>query len=593
MKQNIPTKKSNHEKETLTLFWRVIWHNHQRLFFGSLVYFIGAIGIVVLVPLFISQTLANIVTGHADITSSLIPLIMAGGGGVLANLIGFICVIRLNAHGQSDVLNLAMTTLLKQSVGFHTNNIGGKLVTNAIEYGTAFGRLIDAIYINIIPFSLTLFVGISIVLSRSLPMGIALLSVTVITISLILLESYRRSGLRVERKKAQDKAVANLSDTIVNAQAVKTFAREADEMKTHYAFEGTLRDLRLRDWTGTGVYGTIRIAILLALQIAFIAFVAHLVEKDPSVLGIGIFSFAYTLSLTNKLFEVGTMIRNVEEAFLSASSMTKIIRQDVEIADAPHAKPLKIKHGTLAITDVSFAYPEASGPQASVFHNLSLTIHAGEKVGLVGPSGGGKSTLTRLLLRFEDVTAGSISIDSQDVRDVTQTSLRQSISYVPQEPLLFHRSVFQNIAYGKPGASLKDVQKAAQRAYADEFITKLPQHYDTIVGERGVKLSGGQRQRVAVARAILKDAPILILDEATSALDSESEVYIQKALMNLMKGRTTIVIAHRLSTIQKMDRIIVLDNGTIKEDGTHKQLLEHKGLYATLWSHQSGGFIEE
>jgi len=587
-----PVHKPANEKETLKIFWQLMWGKHRKLFLLSLIFFVGSVNIVVLVPLFISQTLASIVTNHGDISGSFIPLIIAATLGVFGNLIGFISTIRLNAHGQADTVDLAMETLLKRSVGFHTNNIGGKLVNNALEYGQAFGKLIDAFYINIIPFGLTLVIGISVVLLRSPAMGAALFAVSAITMTLIFIDSYRRSGLRAERKRAQDRTIANLSDTVVNAQAVKTFAREKDELAAHFKLNDQLRILRLKDWTSVGVAGSGRMAILLALQICFIAFIAQLVHNDPLVLGIGIFSFAYTLSLTNKLFEVATMLRNVEEAFLSASTMTDIILEQVEIKDAPNAKDLHVKQGAIHLENTSFAYQDNQAHE-KVFESLELSIPAGQKIGLVGPSGGGKSTLTRLLLRFDDVTEGSISIDEQDVRNITQTSLRHSISYVPQEPLLFHRSVLENIAYGKPGATLQEVRKAAKLAYADAFIEKLPLKYETIVGERGVKLSGGQRQRVAIARAILKDAPILILDEATSALDSESEVYIQKALASLMKNRTTLVIAHRLSTIQKMDRIIVLDEGKIAEDGTHSELLERQGLYAKLWKHQSGGFIEE
>jgi len=227
-----------------------------------------------------------------------------------------------------------------------------------------------------------------------------------------------------------------------------------------------------------------------------------------------------------------------------------------------------------------------------VLTNFSLDIAPGERIGIVGHSGAGKSTITKLLLRSNDVTSGTISIDGQDIRNVTQDDLRGVISYVPQEPILFHRPIKENIAYSKPNASNEEIIEVAKKAHADEFISRLSDNYDTLVGERGVKLSGGERQRVAIARAMLKDSPILMLDEATSSLDSVSESLIQDAFNELMKNKTTIVIAHRLSTIQKMDRIIVLNEGEIVEQGTHKELLEKDGVYADLWNHQTGGFLE-
>ena len=244
--------------------------------------------------------------------------------------------------------------------------------------------------------------------------------------------------------------------------------------------------------------------------------------------------------------------------------------------------------GHVVFGDVGFRYPNGK----EVFSGFDLDIKPGERVGLVGHSGAGKSTITKLLLRFNDVTSGVLSIDGQDVRTVTQDDLRSAISYVPQEPVLFHRSLSKNIAYGKPDASHEEIREAARRAHADEFISELEQGYETYVGERGVKLSGGERQRIAIARAILKDAPVLVLDEATSSLDSHSEHLIQEALNELMKGRTTIIIAHRLSTIQKMDRIIVLEGGAIREQGTHEELLAlPDGAYKHMWDLQAGGFI--
>ena len=227
-----------------------------------------------------------------------------------------------------------------------------------------------------------------------------------------------------------------------------------------------------------------------------------------------------------------------------------------------------------------------------MFDDLTLHVAAGQRVGLVGKSGSGKTTLTKLLLRLDDVQGGRVLVDGQDVSRCTQQSLRRQVAYVPQEALLFHRSIRENIAYGRPNATDEQIREAARLANATEFIDRLPRGFDTMVGERGVKLSGGQRQRVAIARAILTDAPILVLDEATSALDSESEALVQEALENLMRGRTSIVVAHRLSTVAALDRIVVLADGEIVEDGTHAQLVEAGGEYASLWSRQTGAFLE-
>lgn len=579
------------EKETTAIFARTVWAN-KPLLFRALTHTIGTICINIVVPLLVSLTLANLAIGKGNVGTYLVPMAIIALVGVTANYFGFTNYLRLMAKVHADLLERAFTTILHRSVGFHANTIGGKLVSNALDYPTSFGRLGDAVFVQMIPFTLTLTVGMAVVFSHSLIMGFGLLSVTGITITLVIFESRRRSAWRAERKIVQNKMIAHVSDSVVNAQAVKTFAAESRELATHRTLSDHVLQLRFRDWSAAARSGSVRMGVLLGLQIAFIALVAWLIKRDSSILAIGIFSFSYMITLTNRLFEIGTMIRNIEEGFLSAASMTEILLQKTEITDAPRAKKLRVTHGDISLNDVTFSYRDSSSPE-KVFSSLTLRIPAGQKVGLVGPSGGGKSTLTRLLLRFDDIEGGDIRIDGQNIAKVTQASLRSAISYVPQEPLLFHRSILENIAYGKPSATLKAVKQAAHLAFADEFIDKLPDGYNTIVGERGVKLSGGQRQRIAIARAILKDAPIIILDEATSALDSESEVYIQRALEQLMKDRTAIVVAHRLSTIQKMDRIIVLQDGAIAEDGSHTKLISQDGLYAKLWSHQSGGFIEE
>jgi ATP-binding cassette subfamily B protein len=512
--------------------------------------------------------------------------------GIIGNRFGFTVLLAHQAKTMSFLQQQALQALLRRSVGFHNDNIGGKLVSDAIDYPVGYSQLANAIFINIVPFVVILVVGSAIIWSESWKLGLLITIMAIICVGWGVIESRSRSHLRTKRLKATKAVTSHLADAILNVQTVKTFAHEEDELNEHKRLNHVLRDYRLSDWQLAARQGNNRIIALIGMQLVFILLTINLIKETPSLLGVGIFAFSFTLTLSNKLFEINSMMRNIEDGLLNASPMTEILMDEPEIKDAPHAKKLNVTKGEIAFRDVTFAYKDTTSDQA-VFTNLNLTVKPGEKIGLVGQSGGGKSTLTRLLLRFDDINEGEIAIDDQDIAKVTQGSLRQAISYVPQEPLLFHRTVRENIAYGDWDASLDDVKAAARKAHADKFIEDLPQGYDTIVGERGVKLSGGQRQRIAIARAILKNAPLLILDEATSALDSESEVLIQQALWQLMEDRTAIVVAHRLSTIQKMDRIIVLDNGQIVEQGTHKELVGKKGHYAKLWAHQSGGFIEE
>ncbi len=303
---------------------------------------------------------------------------------------------------------------------------------------------------------------------------------------------------------------------------------------------------------------------------------------------------SYASLLSEYLWQFSSQIlRNFNRSMGDAQKAIATLNTQPQVVDPAHPEQLKIHQGGIEFRDVTFDHQELAEEDSALFESLNITIKPGEKIGLVGHSGGGKTTITKLILRYMDIDSGEILIDGQNIAHVRQDDLRSNITYVPQEPLLFHRSLAENIKYGNTEAIDQEVIKFSKLAHAHEFIEKLPRGYETLVGERGVKLSGGQRQRVAIARAMLKNAPILLLDEATSALDSESEQLIQAALWKLMEGKTALVIAHRLSTIQRMDRIIVLEDGQIIEQGSHKELLRKKGKYAELWAHQSGGFLED
>ena len=586
------SKQTSIERQTARLFWDASLKVNRRLLLLSLLFPLGTVLLGTLAPLYIGKILASLGHGGTHPNTYLVYFGVAAAVGFLCNRYGILNFLRFQAEAMRYLQELALSTLLKRGMQFHNNNVGGKLVSDAIDLPNGYSQFLGAVVTSIVPLGITLLSGSIVIFAESWKLGLVIVVMVAVAVGSGIYESNRRSALRRRRMFITKNLTSHLADTILNVQTVKTFARESDELRTHHGFGTQLATVRMHDWGKAALNGSNRIGVLLVMQVAFVLVALRLIQQDPALLGIGIFAFSFTITLSNRLFDINNMIRSVEDGLLLANPMTEILLEESEIRDKPHAPKLRVTKGSIELKDVTFRYIEGEQRQ-TVFERLDLHIQAGEKIGLVGPSGGGKSTLTRLLLRFEDVNSGSITIDGTNIADVTQQSLRQAISYVPQEPLLFHRTVSENIAYGNPDASPQDITRAASLAHADAFIEQLKDGYDTIVGERGVKLSGGQRQRIAIARAILKDAPILVLDEATSALDSESEVLIQDALWKLMEQRTALVIAHRLSTIQKMDRILVLDDGAVVEQGTHKQLLKQKGLYAKLWAHQSGGFIEE
>ncbi|MBP9836307.1 MAG: ABC transporter ATP-binding protein [Candidatus Pacebacteria bacterium] len=377
-------------------------------------------------------------------------------------------------------------------------------------------------------------------------------------------------------------------DTFSNISAVRQYAKFKQELNGLAILTEKRRIAHRNNWFYTEKLLLLNIFILFAFSLGMFWLILNKWEGGLITSGDFIMVVALMFNISGSLVFIGRAFNAMAKTVGELREGLDDLLVDYEIVDNEEAKSLKIKNGSIDWRSVDFGFEDNQ-----VFSKFNLNIPAGQRVGLVGTSGAGKTTFVSLLLRQHELNGGRIFIDGQDIASVTQDSLRQAIAVVPQEPALFHRTIRENIAYSKPEASHDEVVAVAKQAHAHEFIEKLPQGYDTLVGERGVKLSGGQKQRVAIARAMLKNAPILILDEATSALDSESEMLIQKALHTLMEGKTVIAIAHRLSTLREMDRIVVLDSGVVVEDGDHNTLKDKGGVYAKLWSHQSGGFLLE
>ena len=495
----------------------------------------------------------------------------------------------LDAKGGEYLARLCFNAVINQSMTFHNDKFSGSLTSAANKLPSAFISLKSAFVWDIFPLLLTMMYSIVVAGIVCLPFALILLAYVTVYMMVAILTYYKTRNVDEELANAENKRTGQLADSITNMVSVKSYARESFEDARF-----TNANKRVTNMT----FNVAKVSFWRNLSMNVVNMVTFagllvLIVMSHDLFGISIASMVFLYSLSNALlsnvWSINHILRQINRAFGDAKEMVEILDMD-RIVDDKTDKPLKVTDAEIDFNHITFRHKKK---QDNLFSDFNFKVPTGKSIGLVGVSGSGKSTLAKLLLRFADVDSGGIYIDGQDIRDVTQKTLREAIAYVPQESSLFHRSIFENIAYGKLGATPEEVYEAARLAHADEFIEKLPDGYDPMVGERGVKLSGGQRQRIAIARAILKDAPILVLDEATSALDSESEALIQKALANLMKGRTSIVVAHRLSTIAGLDEIAVLNDGAIVEQGTHKELLAKNGEYAKLWSRQSGAFLDE
>lgn len=582
-------------------FFRVFKHywniskKHRLLFFLMIVFYtIANLLSAIFMPLIFKNIidLVSLGSNRSIVANDLVSWVFVLGATILFYNIfyraGDFSLTSFEAKGMRDVSNYAFSKLSKYSYSFFSNTFAGSLVAKAKRFTSSFEGVVDRITFDFFFISLRIS-GILFVLFNEVPkVALAFLVWIVFYISVVVL--FLRVKVKYDLKEAgsDSKVTGTLSDVISNILNLKIFSSRKKEIENFKNVVSEEYKNRLNSWNFANIQMTVQGLMSGILQFSIMFIMVKMWIKGDITAGVLVLVQSYMISLFDSLWGLSRGLIRFTKDVSNAREMLDILEKDIEVKDTENPEQLVSGDGEIEFKNVFFEYIG----EKEVFQNFNLKINPGEKVGIVGHSGSGKSTITKILLRFVDIQKGDILIDGQNIKNITQDDLRSKISYVPQDPILFHRSILENISYSKESATKEEIILASQKASADEFISRLPNGYDTMVGERGVKLSGGERQRVAIARAMLKDAPILVLDEATSSLDSISEFYIQKALNDLIKDKTAIVIAHRLSTIQKMDRIIVLDNGLIVEEGSHNELLNKDGLYKNLWDHQTGNIID-
>ncbi|MCO4316188.1 ABC transporter ATP-binding protein/permease [Phyllobacterium sp. 21LDTY02-6] len=505
---------------------------------------------------------------------------------VVFRYITFMQVVVLTLNMMSGIASAAFYRIQRFSTDWHANSFAGSTVRKVTRGMWALDLLNDTLLVALFP-SVVMLVGSTLLMTWHWPlMGLIFGAGSLLFIVVTVLMSLGYVAPMASLANSWDTRLGGaLADAISCNAVVKGFGAEAREDARLAKVIAKWRDRTDKTWRRATYNGTTQGMLLVLLRAAIIGFSLVLWASGQASAGDITFVLTSFFILQGYLREVGMDVRNLQRSVNDMEELVEIHGQKLGIEDVPGAKPIRISAGKIEVDNVTFHY---GAHQKPLYDRFSVVIKPGERVGLVGHSGSGKSTFVKLVQRLHDVKAGQILIDGQDIASVTQASLRQQIAIVQQEPILFHRSLAENIAYGRMNATQAEIEEAARQASAHDFIMNLPKGYATLVGERGVKLSGGERQRVAIARAFLADARILILDEATSSLDSESEVLIQQAMERLMYGRTTLVIAHRLSTVRSLDRLLVFDHGRIAEEGDHDTLIRRpNGIYRGLFELQA------
>jgi ATP-binding cassette subfamily B protein len=559
---------------------------------------LGSTGLNYVAPLIVAALIGRL-TAHGVVTAGeAVPYVLGFAGLLLFSemlwRIGLHCMNRLDGRAIENLYVIGMDELLAKDSAFYHDNFAGSLTKRALSFATRFEEFADTLMFNVVG-NLVPIGFACVILWRYSPWLVAallgLLAVTAIGVVPLI---RRRQRLVDQREEAIARVAGHVADSLANMDTVRAFAAERREAAEHAARVAEQRRKSILSWDYSNLrIDTVVAPMSVAVQALGLLLAIALASGGDRGGAHGIeaifVSFTYFSNATQIMFQFNQIYRSLESSLTEAAQFTELLLTPATVTDPDEPEPLR--HGPSGVRFEGVGFTHAGG--RPLFTGLDLDVPGGTRIGLVGRSGGGKTTLARLLLRMMDVQEGRILIGGQDISRLRQADLRGLIAYVPQDPAMFHRTLRENIAFARPGATDAEIRQAAEAAHVTEFAGALPDGFDTLVGERGVKLSGGQRQRVALARAILRDAPILLLDEATSALDSESEGLVQQALWRLMEGRTAFVVAHRLSTVARMDRLIVLDHGRIIEQGTHGELLGLGGTYARLWQHQSGGFLSE
>ena len=560
----------------------------------ALIALIIAKAITLLVPI-AYKAMVDLLTGEATgkeitavgLAASPVFLIVAYGvGRVMMVVFGQFRDVWFTAVAQNAVRKLANRTfshLHALSLRFHLERRTGGL-NRVIERGvTGVDTIVRMAVLNSIPTAVELLMISGLV---AYYFGWIYVVVVLVTVALYVAFTFwaseRRIAIRRDMNDSDTEAHAKAVDSLLNYETVKYFGNEAHEARRFDASMARYEKAAIRTYTSLGWLNTGQAVIFTLGTVICMLLAARDVVSGTLTIGGFVMINAILMQLYLPINFMGMVYREIKQGLIDIETMFALLHEPAEITDRLGAKPLRVTKGEIRFENVSFAYD----PERQILKDVSFEVPAGKMVAIVGPSGAGKSTISRILFRFYELTSGRVLIDGQDIRDVTQASLRAAIGMVPQDTVLFNDTIFYNIRYGRPEANNAQVREAARLAQIHDFIMTLPQGYDSLVGERGLKLSGGEKQRVAIARTILKSPPILMLDEATSALDSHTEMEIQDALERVARERTSLVIAHRLSTVVHADNIIVLDHGAIVEQGTHLELLARGGLYASLWARQ-------